>query len=410
MKDETLLSVEEALDIVLDATPVLAPEQVALAASHGRVLAADVISDVDVPPFDRCAMDGFALRSRDTAGGECSLRIVGAVAAGRIFPREVEAGEAVRVMTGAPLPRGCDCVEMLERARDDGDRVTIGAAVPAGRHVSPLGEDLREGALALAAGTLIGSAEVGVLATVGRAEVPVHARPLAAVVSTGDELVEVGERPGPGRIRNSNGPMLAVLGRMLGCDPVHLLPVARDGHEPLARALERGLAADVLLVSGGVSKGEHDLVQVILPELGVQKLFHGVSIQPGKPLWFGSTKRGLVFALPGNPVSALVTARLFFGAAVRKMRGLREPRPRIVRARLAEGFRRKAIRPGYLPAWVAGGGADGGWTCRPLFPSGSADIVTAAAANATWIAPAGVEDFRAGDLVDTLLHMDFAER
>lgn len=410
---EHLLPVAAALERVLAATPVLPAEQVALAASAGRVLAADVASDVDVPPFDRCSMDGVALRSEDVAeprpdGAPVRLKIIGTVAAGHVFPHETPPGAAVRVMTGAPLPPGCDCVEQSERVVDEGAHVLVRGPIAPGRHVAPRGEDLRTGEIALRAGTLVGAAQVGLLATAGRAEVTVHARPLAAVVSTGDELVEVGERPGPGRIRNSNGPMLAVLCRMLGCDPVQLLPVVRDEAESLEHVLERALAADILLISGGVSRGERDFVQDVLPELGVQCLFHGVQLQPGKPIWVGRSERCLVFALPGNPVSALTTARLFVGPAVRKMRGLREPGLRPVRAILSADFRRKSGRPGYLPAWVHWDGE--GYSCRPLASSGSADVPAAAESNALWIAPRGQDEFRRGDAVEVLLDLDSSER
>ena len=407
-----LISVEDALDRVLRHAVVLPPEQVALAASHGRVLARGAVADADVPPFDRCAMDGWAFRSadtRDAAAAPVRLRCVGTAPAGGSFAQDVGTGEAVRVMTGAPLPRGCDAVEARERVDDEQTHVLVKAPVTAGQHVAPAGQDLRAGSEALAAGTLIGPAQVALLATLGHAEVAVHGRPLAAVVSTGDELVEVGERPGPGRIRNSNGPMLAVLARMLGCDPVHLLPVVADDHDRLATMLARGLASDLLLVSGGVSMGERDLVQVVLPELGVERIFHGVSIQPGKPLWFGRTERCLVFALPGNPVSALTTARLFAGAAVRRMRGLREPRPQFLRARLTDEVRRRSGRVGYLPGW-ARSSEDGSWSCEPITSNGSADVVAASRANATWVAPAGRDVLERGAEVDVLLHVDFWER
>jgi molybdopterin molybdotransferase len=403
-----LLPVAEAIERVLAAAPVLPPEQVALAASAGRVLATDVLSDVDMPPFDRCAMDGHALRSEDCARPGARLRLVGHGLAGRVFPREVAAGECVRVMTGAPLPQGCDAVQPIERATEDGLVVVIHDAMRAGQHVSPRAEELRAGAVALRAGALLGAAEVGVLAAVGRAEVTVHQRPVAAVVSTGDELVDVGERPGPGQIRNSNGPMLAVLGRLLGCEPVLLLPATRDDEEGLSRAFTRALAADLLLISGGVSRGDRDLVQDVLPRLGVECLFHGVDIQPGKPLWFGRMDRCLVFALPGNPVSALTTARLFVASAARKMRGLAQPRPRYMRARLSEDVRRKAVRPGYLPAVLSEGTDEP--SCRPLQSRGSADLAAASLANATWVAPKGEELLRAGTWVDVLPHADFLER
>lgn len=403
-----LLAVPDAIARVLDATHVLPAEQVALAASAGRVLAADVVSDVDVPPFDRCSMDGVALRAAEAATLPARLRVAGSAEAGHPFPHEVPDGCAVRVMTGAPLPRGCDSVQPIERLTDEGPHVVVTSSVRAGQHVAPRAEDMKAGDVALRSGTLVGPAQVGLLATVGKAEVTVHARPLAAVVSTGDELVEVGERPGVGQIRNSNGPMLAVACRMFGCDPVQLLPVVRDEAESLERVLARALAADVLLISGGVSRGERDFVQDVLPSLGVEKVFHGVAIQPGKPVWFGRTERCLVFALPGNPVSALTTARVFVGPAVRKLRGVRDPGPRLQRARLSEGFRRRSARPGWLPAWVTWEGD--GWRCRPIGSSGSADLNAAAEANATWVAPAGIDEFRDGDAVDVLLHLDVAER
>lgn len=405
---DDLLPVSVALERVLAATPVLPPEQVALAACAGRVLASDVLSDMDVPAFDRVSMDGFAFRAADTASGEVRLRIVGTAAAGHVFPHETPEGGAVRVMTGAPLPLGCDAVEPVERVTDEGTHVLVKGPVSAGRHVAPRGEDMRTGDIALRAGTLVGAPQVGLLATVGRAEVTVHARPLAAVVSTGDELVEVGERPGPGRIRNSNGPMLAVLCRMFGCDPVQLLPVVRDEESSLERVLERALTADILLISGGVSRGERDFVQDVLPELGVQRLFHGVSIQPGKPLWVGRAERCLVLALPGNPVSALTTARLFAGPAIRKMRGLRDCEPRMIRARLTETVRRRSGRPGWLPGWLSW--TPDGHVCRPIGSRGSADLNSSADANATWVAPKGMDEIAAGEWVEVLPNLDYAER
>jgi molybdopterin molybdotransferase len=373
------------------------------------VLESDVLADVDMPPFDRCAMDGFAVRAQDVATAPSSLKVVGVVAAGQAWEHEpVGRGQAVQVMTGAPLPAGCDAVVPVERTGGDGGRVLIYEAATAGQHVAPRAEDLCRGARALAAGALIGPVEIGLLAAVGRAEVPVHARPVATVVSTGDELVEVGDVPGPARLRNSNGPMLGVLARSLGCDPVRVLPAVRDRTEDLRAALAAGLEGDVLLVSGGVSRGERDLVGEVLEGLGVERVFHGVSIQPGKPLWFGRRGGALVFALPGNPVSALVCARLFAGLAVARLRGLDVTGPPLLPARLTVGFERAARREGWLPARVEAG--EGGLDCRPLRPRGSADLVTAAGANALWVAPAGCERFRPGDAVRVLLAPDHLER
>jgi molybdopterin molybdotransferase len=406
---DDLTPVDEALDLVLEQARALPPEAVSLRESLDRVLAEDAIADVDVPPFDRCAMDGYALRAEDVADAPTSLKLVGRLFAGEVFAGRVERGQAVKVMTGAPRPEGADAVQMVERAREEGERVVIYDAVEPGRHVAPLGEDLRRGQTALAAGARIGPAEIGLLATVGLARVVVHARPSAAVLSTGDELVDVAERPGPGRIRNSNGPMLAALARDLGCAPVDELPPARDSRESLEEALERGLAAHLLLISGGVSKGERDLVGDVLAERGVRPVFHGIDLQPGKPLWFGVGPDGsLVFGLPGNPVSSLTTGRVFAGAAVRRLRGLAQCRPRPVRAVLAEAFARKARRPGWLPAALE---RDGGrLTCLPLSSSGSADLTAASRASATWIAPKGQERFRAGEEVEVLPHEDWLER
>lgn len=406
---DDLTPVEEALELVLAEARPLPLERVALSAAPGRVLAEAVSSDVDVPPFDRCAMDGYALRAADVEEAPTSLKLVGRLFAGEVWKGELGPGLALKVMTGAPLPAGADAVQMVEKAREEGERVVVYEPVPAGRHVAPCGEDLRVGAVALPAGRLIGPAEVGLLATVGCAEVPVHGRPSAAALSTGDELVEVGEKPGPGRIRNSNGPMLAVLARMLGCDPVELLPVARDTTAALKAAFERGLRADLLLVSGGVSKGEKDQVGEVLAQLGVRPVFHGIDLQPGKPLWFGvAPEGGLVFGLPGNPVSALTTARLFAGAAARRLRGFENPLPPARQAVLAGTHSRKARRPGWLPAVVTQRGER--LECRPVTSSGSADLTAAAEANATWIAPKDRPSFRPGDEVEVVLHEDWLER
>jgi molybdopterin molybdotransferase len=403
-----LLSVDQALAAVLDACTVLPAETVALDAASGRVLAEDAASDADVPPFDRCAMDGFAVRAADATAAPARLRLVGTVHAGHVFEGLVGAGECVAVMTGSPLPAGADAVVPVERSRPGEGHVEVLEAPRPGQNVSPRAEDLRRGQLALRSGDRLGAAEVALLATVSRPTVRVVSRPSLVVVPTGDELVDASEPLRPGQIRNSNGPMLACLGRDLGCDPVTLAPPVADQPEALRAALARGLEADVLLASGGVSRGERDLVGEVLASLGVRGVFHGVSIQPGKPLWCGRTDRCLVFGLPGNPVSALVTATLFAGAAVRKLRGVRDPGPRLFPARLAEPFVRHAGREGWLPARVEP--AADGLRCTPIRGHGSADLVAAASATALWVAPQGRERFEAGDVVSVLLASDFAER
>ena len=402
-----LLAVDAAIEAVVGAAAPLPPERVALHEAHGRVLAEEVASDLDLPPFDRVAMDGWAVRSSDVVEPPTSLKVIGQVNAGRVFAGQVAAGQAVRVMTGAPLPAGCDAVQPLERGREEAGRVLVYDAVAAGQHVAPRGEDLRAGVVALRAGAVVGPTEIALLASLGRAQVSVHGRPSAAVVSTGDELVEVEESVSPGRIRNSNGPMLASLARAAGCDPVSHA-VAPDDEASLRRALEHGLHSNLLLVSGGVSKGDKDLVGATLTGLGVELRFHGIDMQPGKPAWFGRRGACLVFGLPGNPMSAFTTATLLVAPAIRKMRGLVDAAPRWIRVPLLEGFTRRASRPGYLPCRVERGAS--GLTCRALPFHGSGDLVTVTRANATWRAPADTSVFRKGDTVDVLLHPDWLER
>ena len=312
---------------ILDAVPLLEPTRVPLGAALGAVLTEPVVATEDVPPFANTAMDGYAVRAGDTAGATdgspTRLAVVGELPAGRAPTVAVGPGEAIRIMTGAPIPSGADAIVMVERterAGDDGVLVRVRAEV--GDHVRPAGGDVVTGATVFEAGTTLGPAHVGVLATIGVTEVPVHARPRVGVLSTGDELVD-GPRPlAPGQIRDSNRPMLLALLAEAGCDPVDL-GVARDDEALIISRLERGIArCDALLTSGGVSVGDYDYVKAALDRLGALR-WSQVAIRPAKPLAFGVVDGTPVFGLPGNPVSSLVSFELFARPALLRMAGHR---------------------------------------------------------------------------------------
>jgi molybdopterin molybdotransferase len=330
-----VIPVEEALEIVLREARPLPAEEVSLEDTAGRVLAEDVRSDLEMPPFDRAAMDGFAVRAADVASAPATLEIVGEVPAGAWPDREVGPGEAVRIMTGAPVPPGADAVQQVEKTRPaDEFRVTILEGVAAGANVAPRASEVKLGDVLLETGRVLDPAAVAVLAAAGCARVRVARRPSVAVLVTGDELVEVAATPGPGQIRNSNGPAVAAQAREAGA-AVRLLGVAPDELQALRSALESGADADMLVISGGVSAGDFDLVEPALEELGYSFLFTKVAVKPGAPLVLGRRGSQLVFGLPGNPVSAQVTCsragpgplrRRTPGGSTRALDGLGRPR------------------------------------------------------------------------------------
>jgi molybdopterin molybdotransferase len=402
-----MISVEAALSAILERAPLLAAERVPLRQALGRVLREDVCADVDLPPFDRSAMDGFALRSADTARGPVALRITGERRAGQAAGAALEPGCAVRIMTGAPVPPGADAVEPVEKARvEAGERVVVSGAVAPGAHVAPRGTEARAGERVLQAGTRIDPAAVGLLATVGCAEVTVGARPRVALLVTGDELVDVPEKPGPGQIRNANGYALEQQVLRAGGDP-RCLGIAPDRADALAAAMEPGFEADVLLVSGGVSAGEYDLVEDVFSRFGVQVAFDAVAVKPGKPLVFGWRGSSLVFGLPGNPVSAQVTFDLFVRPALSRMQGQRSvARPTVAvetRAPLVNRSRRRA----HLPARVRLD--EERLVADPVPSRGSADVVAHARANALLVLAAEQVEVAAGTRVPALLLDSFLD-
>jgi molybdopterin molybdotransferase len=402
-----MVSVEQALGIVLRETPVLRAEQVPLEDALARVLASDVPADRDLPPFDRAAMDGYALRAADVAQAPVALEVVGEVRAGE-WPRlGVGAGQAARIMTGAPVPAGATAVQQVEKTRAlDEFRVTILAPVAAGQNVAPRASEVEAGEIVLRSGRLIDPAAVAVLASAGVARVAVGRRPRVAVLVTGDEVVDVAAAPGPSQIRNSNGPALLAQARLAGAT-VETLGIAPDRQDAIVAAIRRGLEADVLLVSGGVSAGDYDLVEPALAELGATLLFTKVAVKPGAPLVFGRCGGTLVFGLPGNPVSAQVSFDLFVRPALLKLQGARVlARPR-VGAELAGGVRNRSGRTAHLPARLRFEG--GRLVARPLRSAGSGDLVAHARANALVVLAAEREEAAAGETAEALLLGRFLE-
>lgn len=355
----TGIAVEEARRLVLDGIAPLPPETVTVPDALGRVLAAPVTAGRTLPPADCSAMDGYALRAADLAGASRAtpreLALAFEVAAGAAVPRALRPGEAARIFTGAPLPEGADSIVMQEDSEAAGARVRFFAAPAPGEHVRAAGEDVRAGETVLEAGTRLGAAHVGLLASLGRSFVAVHRRPRVAILSGGDELIEPDQDAAGGRIVASNAWSLAAQCAEAGALATNL-GIARDAPQHLERLLRAGLASDVLLSSAGVSVGDHDHVRPVLEKLGCRLLFWGVEMKPGYPITFGRfEERGgpFVFGLPGNPVSAVVTFEQFVRPALLRLAGRRTLARPLVRAQLAETLRKKAGRLHFVRVTLA---------------------------------------------------------
>ena len=341
-----LLTLEQAQALVLARARAREAEEVPVGEAAGRVTAEPVQAAVDLPPFASSAMDGFAVRSADVPG---ALPIVGTVAAGRPAARALAAGEAMEISTGGVVPDGADSVIPLEYVVYHDNSIEVGESLRPGAHVRPRGGDVAAGDVIVGAGERLGPAQLGALAAAGVATIACVRRPRVAILATGSELVRPGEPLAPGQIYESNGLMLAAALAAAGAHIESLPPVA-DDESAHRQALERGLAADVLVTSGGVSVGPHDLVRAIEAELGVEEVFWRVAIKPGKPVSFGVRGETLVFGLPGNPVSSLVGCELFVKPALRALQGEREPLPRLQSGVLAAEVRRDDARDEFVRA------------------------------------------------------------
>jgi molybdopterin molybdotransferase len=396
-----MLSVLEAQAIVLNHAralrPVRSPVSVELL---GQVLAEDIASDLDMPPFDKSLMDGFAVRSGDLPQGKATLSIIEEVTAGQTPARALEAMQATRIMTGAPIPAGADAVVMIERTRLASDgRVEIEDQRPRpGQNIMSRGREMRCGETVLQSGTVLRPQEFGILASVGKTSVAVIPRPTVSALTTGDEVVDASRQPGPGQIRNGNGPMLlAQIARAGGI--TRSLGIAPDDATMLRSMIKDGLQSNVLVLSGGVSAGKLDLVPGVLQEVGVQAHFHKVALKPGKPILFGTWDTGtLVFGLPGNPVSALVGFELFVRPAIRRLAGHEKAGPFFVEAALAESFTYKTDRPTYYPAALDGDNR----RVRPVPWFGSPDLRALTNANSFLVIAAGEHQLPAGRVVSVM--------
>jgi molybdopterin molybdotransferase len=389
-----LLTIEQAQRLILERVLPPPSERVPLEGAAGRVLAETARAVVDLPPFPSSAMDGFAVRAADTPG---VLPVVFRVAAGRPAARPLEPGEAMGISTGGVVPEGADAVIPIEHVVESENNVEIGEAASPGAHVRPRAGDLRSGDEVVAAGTRLGPAQLGALAAAGVAEVVCGAVPRAAVLATGTELRRPGEPLGPGEVYEANGLILAAQLRSAGASVERLAAVA-DDEDAHREALARGLEHDVLVTSGGVSVGPHDLVRAIEAELGVEEVFWRVAVKPGKPVSFGVRGHTPVFGLPGNPVSSLVGFELFVRPAVLALQGHADPLPRFEPGRLAAPARRNPSRDELVRARTRASG-DGAVELEPLAGQESHMIARAAAADALVLLPRGEGELAAGSPV-----------
>ncbi len=372
-----------------------ARETVDLPDALRRVLAEDVRADRDAPASTRSVRDGFAVRFIDLPG---TLRVIGEVRAGESTKRTLAAGEAIEIMTGAPLPAGADGVVMVEHVRRDGDQIHVERTLKPGENLNPQGSEAKVGDTLLRMGERIGFSEISMLASVGKTTVQVYTLPQIAILATGDEVVELSQTPQSFQVRNSNTHSLAAQVRLAGGTPV-ILPIAPDNADALTDLILRGLVFDLLLLTGGVSAGKYDIVEPVLAELGAEFYFDRVLIQPGQPAVFGRAQGTLFFGLPGNPAATMVTFEIFARAAVERLSGVNRSELPITLARLTQDFRQKPGLTRFLPARLSPGGVD----LTPIEWKGSGDIPAVTRANAFLVTDPDRSEWSAGDLIQVLL-------
>ncbi len=370
-------------------------ETIPLLQAHGRVLATPVRADRDYPALRRSLRDGFAVRSSDLPG---VLRIRGEVRAGEQEQSLLAPGEALEIMTGAPVPEGADAVVMVEHVTRDGAQVRIDRGAESGQFINARAAEAQSGAILIQEGTLVDASHAATLAMTGHRSVAVFARPSVAILGTGDEIVDLSETPSPHQIRNSNSYMLSALVTSSGGAST-ILPVARDTKDALTPLLEQGLRNDMLVISGGVSAGRYDLVKPCLRELGVDFKFERVRVQPGQPTAFGALRSTPVFALPGNPGSTLITFQLFARAALQVVSGVRDPLLPLLSARFEAPFRHKLGLTRFLPAHLSADGEH----LRHIPWQGSSDIPALAKANCFLVADHDRETWQIGDSIRVML-------
>jgi molybdopterin molybdotransferase len=399
-----MIAVGEALDTILARINPAGAERIMITQAPGRVLAEDVVSAITIPPLDNSAMDGYAVRASDLTVMPVRLRVIGDLPAGSRWRTELKPGEAVRIMTGAPVPDGADTVIRQEVTRRDGDFVEILERESA-LHIRHAGEDIQAGQRIIASGTRLRPAHIGVLASIKRAAVSVYQRPRVAILSTGDELVDIDGDVGDGRIVNSNSYSLAALVQEAGGIPL-MLGIARDTPADLRACFEQGLHADIIISSGGVSVGDYDFVKDVLRDLGAEMSFWKVAMRPGRPLAFGMIGGRPAFGLPGNPVSAMISFEQFVRPAIRKMSGLQNLFRRSLTAVLDEPVVTKAGLTYFVRCRVSRDGD--GYRARITGEQGSGILMSMAEANALMIVSGDAPGVQVGDRVQVqILDPDF---
>lgn len=395
-----VLSFEEARHTVEQRAAQVRPrgtETVDLLAASGRVLAEPVVADRDFPPFRRAMRDGYAVHSADLAQLPATLEVIGEIKAGATdMCAEVRLGQAASIMTGAPAPAGADAVVMVEYTSVSGNRVVVTRGVRAGDNIVPAGSEARKGQVLLEPGTRLGYSETAAVASVGKTDVAVFRRPVVAILSTGDEVVEISEQPGPSQIRNSNSYSLAVQVQEAGGES-QLVGIARDEMSSLRTLIAEGLHSDLLLLTGGVSMGKYDLVEQVLEEFGAEFLFTGAQIQPGKPIVFGEARGKYFFGLPGNPVSTMVTFELFAKPLLQALEGLSPAPLTFLHARLKSEIKTKTGLKRFLPGLLSGQFEQ----CQVELARwhGSGDVAATARANCYIVIPPDRERIAAGEWV-----------
>ena len=397
------LTFEQARAIITEKIAELAPEPsretIPLDDALGRVLASLVTADRDYPPFNRSARDGFAVRASDVANPPARMKIIGQTRAGEPSKFQIQPGETVEIMTGAPGPEGADTVVMWEHSTRDGDDVTLEKSVPAGKNLIFRGSEAKQGSVVLESGVRLDYPEIALLASTGNASVEVYRKPTVAILSTGDEVVELDVSPEPFQIRNSNAYSLAMQVRRQGGEP-RILPIASDRLDRTRELVEEGLKSDLLLLSGGVSMGKYDFVEQVLSELGAEFYFTEVKIQPGKPLVFGRVGSTPVFGLPGNPISTMVTFEVFARIALHRLAGRGSSPLPFLEARLGSDFKHKPVLTRFLPSVLDGDYAEA--TVNPVKWQGSGDLVALARANCFLVATPDRESWKAGETIFVL--------
>jgi molybdopterin molybdotransferase len=398
-----MISIDEAVKMILDSVPPAGTETVPLTEAYGRILAEEIRADSDVPYSDNSAMDGFAVCAESVAGASeespAELEIVGEIAAGGGAGAEVRPGAAVRIMTGAQAPRGADAVVMIEYTETRGGVVLVKAPVKSAANIRLAGEDIKKNQLLFSAGRKIGAADAGVMASAGYKEIKVGRRPVVGVISTGDEVVEPDEAAGPGKVRNSNSYTLYALALSAGASPRYLgiIPDRREAVEAAFRGAAR--ECDVILTSGGVSAGDYDFVKEILGEIGDVR-FWKVSMKPGRPIAFGRVEGKPLFGLPGNPVSVMVGFEMFVRPALLKMAGAAEIFRRRTSARAEHDIADKPERTKIFRG-IATHGA-GGATVRTTGSQGSGVLTSMVLANCLIVVPDGTAVVKKGETVEVI--------